>query len=70
LWQNIGATSGRQWEKPSLSYIGKIINAEIAKISDIYNNVIIEKYVIMPIHIHMIILLQAEESDRRSPLQQ
>jgi len=53
-----------QWEKPPLSYIEKIINAEIAKISDVYKNVVIKKYVIMPNHIHMIILLQADRSRR------
>jgi len=58
--KNVGATFGRQWGKPPLSYIGKIINAEIAKISDVYKNVVIEKYVIMPNHIHTIILLEAD----------
>lgn len=64
LWQNdVGATSGRPIE-PSLSYIGKIVDTEIAKISNVYQNVVVEKYVIMPNHIHMIIVLQADKSRR------
>ena len=43
LWPNVvGATCGRPWGKPPLSYMGKIIDAEIAKISDVYENVLIE----------------------------
>ncbi len=63
LW-HVGATSGRPWEKPLLSYIGEIIDVEIAKISYVYENVSIEKYVIMPNHIHLIIILQPDKSGR------
>ena len=37
--------------------IGEIIDLEINKINSIYENVEINKYVIMPNHIHMIIIL-------------
>ncbi|MTI81456.1 MAG: transposase [Firmicutes bacterium] len=64
LWQNVvGATFGRPIET-SLSSIGKIVDTEIAKISDVYKNVTIKKYVIMPNHIHMIIVLQPDEGRR------
>ena len=57
LWHHVGATCGRPRETPPLSDIGKIVDDEINKISVIYENVIIDKYVIMPNHIHMIIVL-------------
>lgn len=58
LWKatnNVGATCGRQLP---LSNYGQIINDEIKRISSIYNNVMIDKYVIMPNHIHIIIVLR------------
>lgn len=38
-----------------LSNIGKILNEEISKIPNIYENVTLDEYVIMPNHIHIII---------------
>lgn len=57
IFWDVGATSGRHYEKPPLSNIGEIIDLEINKINSIYENVEIDKYVIMPNHIHMIIVL-------------
>ncbi|GMG97603.1 transposase [Tepidimicrobium xylanilyticum] len=57
LFWEVGATCGRQFERPPLSNIGEIIDLEINKINSIYENVEINKYVIMPNHIHMIIIL-------------
>ncbi|MEG0895633.1 MAG: transposase, partial [Oscillospiraceae bacterium] len=63
LW-NVGATFGRPQESPQLSEYGTIIRNEIDRIGEIYDNVVvIDKYVIMPNHIHMIILLHGD--DRR-----
>ena len=58
LWK-AGATCGDPFEKPPLSKIGEIIDSEINKINSIYQNVEINKHVIMPNHIHMIIVLDA-----------
>lgn len=61
---NVRTTSGRP-QSPQLSDIGKIIDAEINKIKSVYdNNVHIDKYVIMPNHIHLIISLNDEENGR------
>jgi len=51
----VGATLCR----PSiiLSDIGKIVNKEIERFSEPYQNVLVEKYVIMPNHIHMLIAI-------------
>ncbi len=43
-----------------LSHIGKIVDAEINRINSFYENVEINKYVVMPNHIHMIIVLYNE----------
>ena len=61
LWKPaVGVTSGR----PPLSDIGDIIDKEIIKIPIIYEDVEIDKYVIMPNHIHLIILLNDNKDGR------
>lgn len=60
LFWNVGETCGLQFRKSSLSNIGEVINKEINKIDSIYRSVEINKYVIMPNHIHMIIILHNE----------
>jgi len=49
----VGATSGR----PPLSNYGQIIDDAINNIPTIYPNTAIDKYVIMPNHVHMLISL-------------
>lgn len=57
LW-NVGATFGRPQDKSHFSEYGLIIDKEIEGFEGIYKkDVIIDKYVIMPNHIHMIILM-------------
>ena len=57
FWKHVGETCGLQFDTPALSNIGEIINDEINKIRSFYNEIEIDKYVIMPNHIHMIIVL-------------
>lgn len=59
LW-NVGATCGRLNTELPLSDVGEIVNTEIQKIDSIYENAEINKYVIMPNHIHMLIILRDE----------
>lgn len=55
LWNDVvGAPIGR----PQLSQIGKIIDNAIQNIPIIYVGVSIENYVIMPNHIHLIIMIK------------
>ncbi|WP_213975136.1 transposase [Tepidanaerobacter acetatoxydans] len=61
LFWNVGETYSSQFQKPPLSKIGEIVEYGINKINSIYDNVEINKYVIMPNHIHFIIVLHAEE---------
>ncbi len=65
LW-NVGATFGRPHiENNHLSNYGKIIENEIHKIYEIYEEtVLVDKYVIMPNHVHMIIILKNEIDGR------
>lgn len=60
LWNidNVGATCGRPYHTNHLSAYGLLIENEINRIDSIYNHVVeIDKYVIMPNHIHLLILL-------------
>ena len=46
-----------------LTDIGKIVNNNIIMINDIYNYVSVEKYVIMPDHIHMILFISDYDTE-------
>lgn len=52
-----------------LSHIGKEIEKAIQYINDNYNNVSIPKYVIMPNHIHLIVILNDSGGRGNPPLQ-
>ncbi|MCL2247878.1 MAG: hypothetical protein FWC13_01260 [Oscillospiraceae bacterium] len=51
------ATVGANCVRPLLSDIGKITESEINKMSTIFDGVHVNCYVIMPNHVHMIILI-------------
>ncbi len=59
--KNVGETCGLQ----KLSTAGIIVNDEINKIQTIYQNVKVPNYVVMPNHIHMIIVLECASENRR-----
>ena len=63
FWNSVGANCVRPNEV-QLSEIGKLVDFEINKISSIYNAVLIDKYVVMPNHIHMIVMIQSYEYGR------
>jgi REP element-mobilizing transposase RayT len=50
-----------------LSPIGQMVQTILLNIPDVYKNVFVDAYVIMPNHIHMIILLQEDETPWASP---
>lgn len=63
LWERdafVGATCGR----PPLSAAGEMVDREIAHLSSVYPNVWIEKAVVMPNHIHLLLCIESEESGR------
>ena len=54
LSQIVGADTIRPYEI-ILSQYGKIVNKAINNIANIYENISVDKYVIMPDHVHMIL---------------
>lgn len=48
----------------SLSDIGKIVDNELQKLSSVYSAVKVDKYCIMPDHVHLIISISADECGR------
>jgi REP element-mobilizing transposase RayT len=65
------------WEAPpvkavnhciqKLSLIGRIAEEEIQHISKVYPGVFVDKYVVMPNHIHMIVVVQKNDAASQSP---
>lgn len=56
----VGAACGR----PRLSQIGTIVEKEIHRLSQIYSMVCVDKFVVMPNHIHLLIRIRFSESGR------
>ena len=63
LWKNVGANIVRPCEN-ALSKYGEIVKKDIDMISEKYEKVSVDKYVIMPNHIHLIIVISADEIGR------
>lgn len=57
LFWSVGATCGRPPEGPPLSYAGQIVASEIERIHTIYSSVSIEKYCVMPDHVHVLLAI-------------
>lgn len=60
FWESVGADIIR----PNLSEYGKIANTAINAISLHYPNMKIDEYVIMPDHVHMILIISNDENGR------
>ncbi|HOR12917.1 MAG TPA: hypothetical protein PKX46_03245 [Clostridia bacterium] len=52
--------------QPPLSQYGKIVDTAINQIPSHYENVVIDKYCIMPDHIHMIVFIMPNKDERRT----
>ena len=50
--------------KLPLSEIGKMVDNELQKLSSVYSAVKVDKYCIMPDHVHLIISISADECGR------
>jgi len=59
LWENVGASIARQ-NDVKLSAYGKIVDYAINNIEKRYASVFVDKYVIMPNHIHLLLRIQNE----------
>lgn len=63
LWKTVGACTARPHDTDHLSQYGLTIDNAVKSISQHYSNVMVDNYVIMPNHIHIILILQ-ENSGR------
>ena len=63
LWQNVGATSGRPQDIP-LNKKGKIVDNAINNIPKYYPSLTVDKYVIMPNHIHLLLQINLDPNGR------
>ena len=61
LWlPSVGATCGR----PPLSPLGLIAEEELLRLDAIYANVRLDKFVVMPNHIHLILIIESDGCGR------
>lgn len=64
FWNNVGADIIRP-QNIQLSRIGKIAEQGILQIETHYENVFVDKYCIMPDHIHLILQIKANENGQK-----
>lgn len=64
LWKNVGANCVRPLDQLPLSKIGIVVENEIHKLNTIYENIKVDKYQIMPNHIHLIIFIYEDSNGR------
>ena len=60
FWENVGATIGRP-QDVILSHYGNIVDEAINNIPSIYPALDVDRYVIMPDHIHLLLIIRADE---------
>ena len=63
FWNNVGADTIRPHNVP-LSSIGQIVEQSILQIPNHYNHIAVDKYCIMPNHIHLILQIGADANGR------
>lgn len=63
FWERVGATTGRP-QDVTLSQYGNIVDEAIKNIPSIYPALNVDCYVIMPDHIHLMLIICADENGR------
>ena len=63
FWNGVGATIGRP-QDVDLSQYGKLVDEAINNIPPIYPALKLDHYVIMPDHIHLLLIIRADEYGR------
>mgnify|MGYP000764389331 FL=1 len=61
---NVGASIARPQRAPTLSKTGKVVEQCIWEIPAHYPHISVEKYAVMPNHIHLLLLIQREPDGR------
>lgn len=64
FWNRRGEYYSPEKNNHELSDIGKIVQTAIDNISEKYNMILVDKYIIMPNHIHMILVIKADNCGR------
>ncbi len=64
LLKNVGANCVRPFEQLPLSKMGIVVENEIHKLNTVYKNIKVDKYQIMPNHIHFIIFIYEDSNGR------
>jgi len=64
LWNNVRADIIRPYETPILSEYGMVVDEAINRIEVCYPGIKVDKYCIMPNHIHLLILISSDDSGR------
>lgn len=64
FWADVGAAISRPESVPALSPYGRIVDRAIQLVSCHYPQIEVNKYSIMPNHVHLILLLQEENGGR------
>ena len=55
---------GANCVRPHLTEIGVVVENEILRMTEVYDSVHVDKYVIMPNHIHLIIVISNDENNQ------
>ena len=63
FWQNVGAAIGRPQDVVLSSY-GRIVEESIRRISAVYPSVFVDRYVILPDHFHLLLVIRSDEYGR------
>ncbi len=64
LFRCVGATFGRPHENLPLSNVGRVVQQELTNLNNTYQVVHIDKFCIMPNHIHLLLTIQSVEDGR------
>ena len=63
FWSKVGATIGRP-EDIVLSSYGKVVDDAVHNIPTVYPSILIDQYIIMPDHLHLLLIIRADEYGR------
>ncbi|MBR4727837.1 MAG: transposase [Clostridia bacterium] len=64
FWTDVGANCVRPQAPLPLSAAGRLVETEIQKLNHVYTAVRVDKYCIMPDHLHMLLFIECDEDGR------
>lgn len=65
FWETVGASIARP-SAPPLSRYGAIVDTAIRNLPDYYPSISVDHYVVMPNHVHLLLMIHADLSDQPS----